>query len=52
MEGTMLASICFTLVVVAMVFPALILMIWPDVSAQSEEAKHDVVQEPRRLPGA
>ena len=33
----MLAAICFTLVVVAMGFPGLILLAWPEVASEPEK---------------
>jgi hypothetical protein len=36
MEGTMLATICFTFVIVAMAFPGLILLAWPEVAFEPE----------------
>jgi hypothetical protein len=38
MEGALLDSIFFTLVIVAMGFPGLILLAWPDVASQLERA--------------
>ena len=32
----MLATICFTLVIIAMAFPGLILLAWPEVACEPE----------------
>lgn len=51
MEGPVLATICFTLVVVAIAFPALILMLWSEAPARSEEPKREAAREAREVSG-
>jgi hypothetical protein len=45
MEGTMLSAICFTFVIVAMAFPGLISLAWPEVAAEPTKLKATLAQQ-------
>jgi hypothetical protein len=45
----MLESICFTLVVIAMALPGLILLPWPQAASDAETAAHGATYRPREI---
>jgi hypothetical protein len=49
MEGALLDSVCFTIVIVAMGFPGLILLAWSEFTSELERAARAEATGERRL---